>query len=103
VEGVFFSSMYVSSNQMCKSSLPKAGHPQFISPSKKLAVGYFHWAEIEGTRRYQVITGRLTPSIRCSGVGHVSFLNLACQFLTATYKAPDALQVHTGRVRCTPD
>ena len=55
---------------------PKAGHPLFISPLKELAVGHFHWAEIGGTGRYQVITGRSTPSVRCSGVGHVSSLNL---------------------------
>jgi len=35
VEGVFSSSMYVSSNQMCKRSPPKAGHPLFISPLKE--------------------------------------------------------------------
>ena len=48
-------------------------------------------------------TGRSTPYVRCTGVGHVSSLNLACQILTATCNTPDALQVHTGRVRCTPD
>jgi len=103
VEGVFSSSMYVSSNQLFKREPPKAGHLQFISPLKELAVGHFHWAEIGGTGRYQVITGRSTPSVWCSGVGHVSFLKLAYQSLTATCKAPDALQVHTGRVRCTPN
>ena len=50
-----------------------------------------------------MITGRSTTSVRCLGVGHVYFLNPACQFLTATCSTPDALQVHTGRVRCTPD
>ena len=78
-------------------SLPKAGHPQFISPSKKLAIGRFHWTENGGTGRYQVSTGRSTPCVRCTGVGHVSFLDFACQFLTATCNTPDALQVHTGR------
>ena len=62
---------------MCKREPPKAGHLLFISPLKELAVGHFQWAEIGGTGRYQVITGRSTPSIRCSGVGHVSFWNLA--------------------------
>ena len=95
MEGVFSSSMYVSSNQICKSEPPKAGHLLFIRPLKELAIGHFHWVENGGTGRYQVITGRSTPSVRCSGVGHVSFLNLACQSLTATCKAPDALQVHT--------
>ena len=56
---------------------PKAGHLLFISLLKELAVGHFHWAKIGGTGRYQVITGRSTPSVRCLGVGHVSFLNLA--------------------------
>jgi len=96
VEGVFSSSMYASSNQMCKREPPKAGHQLFISHPQKLAVGCFHWAENGGT-------GRSTPSVRCTGVSHVSFLNLACQILTATCNTPDALQVHTGRVRCTPD
>ena len=41
-------------------------------------------------------TGRSTPCVRCTGVGHVSNLNLARQFLTATCNTPDALQVHTG-------
>ena len=77
MEGVFSSSMYTSSVQMCKREPPKAGHLLFISPLKELAVGHFQWAEIGGTGRYQVITGRSTPSIRCSGVGHVSFWNLA--------------------------
>jgi len=51
VEGVFSSSMYVSSNQMCKSISPKAGHLLFISPLKELVVGHFDWAEIEGAGR----------------------------------------------------
>ena len=72
MEGVFSSSKYASSNQICKSLPPKAGHLLFISSLKELAVGHFHWAEIGGTGRYQVITGRSTPSVRCSGVGHVS-------------------------------
>ena len=33
----------------------------------------------------------------------MSVLNLVCQILTVTYNTPDALQVHTGHVRCTPD
>jgi len=78
---------------------PQAGHQLFISPLKELAVGYLHWAENGGSGRYQVITGRSTPSVRCLGVGHVSFLNLACQFLTATCGTPDALQVYTGLMR----
>ena len=102
-EGVFSSSMYVSSNQMCKRFSPKAGHLLFISALKELAVGHFHWAENGGTGRYQVITGRSTPNVQCLGVGHVFFLNLACQILTATCNTPDALLVHTGRVQCTPD
>jgi len=64
---VFSSSMYVSSIQMCKSEPPKAGHLLFISPLKELAVGHFHWAENRGFGRYQVITGRSTPSVRCRG------------------------------------
>jgi len=90
VEGVFSSSMYASSIQMCKREPPKAGHLLFISPSKKLAVGHFHCAEIGGTGRYQVITGRSTPSVRCSGVGHVSF------FGSHVLVSNDYLQ-HTGR------
>jgi len=35
VEGVFSSSMYVSSNQMCKREPPKAGHQLFIIPLKE--------------------------------------------------------------------
>ena len=88
---------------MCKSEAPKAGHQLFISSLKELAVGHFHWAINEGTGRYQVRTGRSTPYVRCSGVSHVSYLNLACQSLMATCETPDALQVHTGRVRCPPD
>jgi len=103
VEGLFSSSMYASSNQMCKNLPPKASHLLFISPLKELVVGHFHWAENGGTGRYQVITGRSTPSVRCSGVGHVSFLDLACQSLTATCEPPDALQVHTGRDRSSTD
>jgi hypothetical protein len=34
--------------------------------------------------------------VRCTGVSHVSFSNLACQSLTATCKTQDALQIHTG-------
>ena len=67
MEGVFSSSMYVSSIQMCKSEPPKAGHLLFISPLEELAVGHFHWAENGGTGRYQVITGCSTPSVRCRG------------------------------------
>ena len=47
--------------------------------------------------------GRSTPCVRCTGVSHVSSLKPACQILTVTCTPPDALQVHTGRVRCTPD
>jgi len=72
VEGVFSSSMYVSSNQMCNSEPPKADHQLFISPLKELVVGHFPWAIVGGTGRYQVSTGRSTPCVRCSGVGHVS-------------------------------
>ena len=50
MEGVFSSSKYVSSNQMCKSQPPKAGHLLFISPLKELVVGHFYWAEIGGHR-----------------------------------------------------
>ena len=106
MEGVFSSSMYVSSNQMCKSKPPKAGHLLFKSPSKKLAVGYFHWAKIGGTGRYEVITGRSTPSVRCSGKGHVFSLKPASQILTVTCGSPDASAgphrtrpVHTGLMR----
>ena len=99
MEGVFSSSMYVSSNQMCKSKPPKAGHQLFISPLKELAVGHFQWAENGGTGRYQVSTGRSTPCVRCTGVGHMSLLKFACQFLTVTCGSPDALQVHTGLMR----
>ena len=42
-------------------------------------------------------TGRSTPCVWCTGVGHVSSLKLACQILTATCNTPDTLQVHTGR------
>ena len=62
-----------------------------LIPLKELAVGHFHWAEIGDTERYQVSTGRSTPNVRCTGVSHVSFLNLACQILTATCNTPDAL------------
>ena len=103
MEGVFSSSMYASNVQMCKRSPPKASHLLFISSLKELAIAHFRWAENGCTGRYQVITGRSTPSVRCSGVGHMSSLNLACQFLMATCNTPDALQVHTRRVRCTPD
>ena len=103
MEGVFSSSMYLSSNQKCKSEPPKAGHLLFISPLKELAIGHFHWAEIGGTGCYQVSTRRSTPCVRCTGVGHVSFLNLARQSLTATYTTPDALQVHTRHIWCTLD
>ena len=51
VEGVFSSSMYASSNQMCKSESPKAGHLLFISPLSERAVGHFYWAEIGGIER----------------------------------------------------
>ena len=103
MEGVFSSSMYASSNQMCKREPPKAGHQLFISALKELAVGHFHWAEIGGTGRYQVITERSTPSVRCLGVGHVSFLNLACQSLTATCEAPDASGAHRTKTSGSPD
>jgi len=88
---------------MCKREPLKAGHQLFISPLKELAVGHFHWAENGGTGRYQVSTGRSTPCVRCTRVGHVSALNLACQILTVTCGSLDALQIHTGRVWCTPD
>ena len=99
MEGVFSSSMYVSSNQKRKREPPKAGHLLFKSPSKKLAIGHFHWAEIGGTGRYKVITGRSTPSIRCSGKGHVSSLKPASQILTVTFGSPDA---STGSHRTRP-
>ena len=41
VEGVFSSSMFASSIQMCKREPPKAGHQLFISHLKELAVGCF--------------------------------------------------------------
>ena len=82
-------------SQVFKSArvnLPKPATSYLKAPSKKIAVGCFHWAENGGT-------GRWTPYVRCTGVGHVSFLEFACQFLTTTCNTPDALQVHTGRVR----
>ena len=59
MERVFSSSRYVSSNQMCKSEPPKAGHQLFISTHKKLAVGYFQCAAVRHTGRVLVHTGRV--------------------------------------------
>ena len=69
-----------------------------------------HWAKHVGTGRSQGATGRSTPSVRCSGVGHVSLARLKTTVAANGYLAlapdtapPDAQLVHTGRVRCTPD
>ena len=105
MEGVFSSSMYASSIQMCKSYPPKAGHQLFISPSKKLAVGHFHWAENGGTGRYQVSTERSTPCVRCTEVSHVS-LKSARQTPTVTCGPPDATKwapdAHRSRAQRVP-
>ena len=87
MKGVFSSSKYASSNQMCKRAPPKAVHQLFISSLKEIAVGHFHWAEIGGT-------GRSTPCVWCIGVSHVSFLDFACQILTVTCGSPDASGAH---------
>ena len=102
VEGVFSSSMCASSIQMCKSSPPKAGHLLFISRLKELDVGHFYWAEIGGTGRYQVITGRSTPSFPCFGVGHVSFFESRVSVSNGYLWTTGHDQVGTGRVRYSP-
>ena len=113
--------MYASSNQKCKREPPKAGHLLFISSLKELAVGHFYWAENGGTGRYQVITGRLTPCVRCSGVGHVSYFESHALVSNGYLRTTGRYQVGTGlkhrgvckpqphrtqstrRVRCSPD
>jgi len=97
VERVFSSSMYVSTNQMCKREPPKAGHLLFISLLNKRVVGHFHWAEIRGTRRSAEYHRRSTPCVRCSRVSHVS------TFESRASNSNGHLRT-TGhdRVRCTP-
>ena len=99
MEGVFSSSKCASIIQICKRELPKAGHLLFISPLKELAVGHFHWAEIGGTGRYQVITGRSTPSVRCSGVGHTSDSNGHLRTTGRSAGPHRTRQAHTGLMR----
>ena len=59
VEGVFSSSIYISSNQLCKREPPKASHKLFISPLKVIVVGWFQWAAVDHTRRVLVHIGRV--------------------------------------------
>ena len=101
MEGVFSSSMYASSIQMCKGQPPKAGHLLFISPLKELAVGHFHWAENGGTGRYQVSTGRSTPYVQCTGVGHMSSFETRASNSNGHLRTTGRDQVGTGRVWCT--
>jgi len=96
VEGVFSSSMYVSSNQICKREPPKSGHLLFKSPLNKRVVGHFHWAKIGGTGCSARYTRRSTPCVRCSVVGHVS------SFESRTSISNGHLRT-TGRVRYSPD
>ena len=103
MEGVFSSSMYASSNQMCKREPPKAGHLLFISPLKELVVGHFHWAEIGGTGRSAGYTGRSTPCVRCSGVGHVFSFESRASISNGHLWITGHDQVSTGRVRYSPD
>jgi len=88
--------------KMCKRAPPKVGHLLFISPLSKRAVGHFHWAEIGGTGRYQVTTGRTTPCVRCSGVGHVSFFESRASNSNGQLRTTGHDQVSTGRVRYSP-
>jgi len=106
VEGVFSSSMYASSNQMCKREPPKAGPLLFKSPLNKRAIGHFHWAEIGGTERLAGYTRRSTPCVRSSWVSHVFSFELVHQSLTvicrppdATKWAPDASTTHRTRAQ----
>ena len=103
MESVFSSSMYASSNQMCKREPPKAGHLLFISPLKELAIGHFHWAEIGGTGRYQVITGRSTPCVWCFGVGHVSSFESRASNSNVHLRTTGRHQVSTRCVRYSLD
>jgi len=74
MEGVFSSSMYASSNQMCKSKPPKAGHLLFISPSTKEPLATF-------TR---------PPTSGALWLATCPPLNLARQSLTVTCRPLDA-------------
>ena len=77
--------------------------PSIISSLKELAVGHFHSAENGGTGRYQVSTGRSTPCVRCSGVGHMSFFESHASVSNGYLRTTRHGQVSTGRVRYSPD
>jgi len=88
--------------KMCKSEPPKAGHLLFISPLSKRAVGHFHWAEIGGTGRSAGYTGRSTPCVRCSRVGHVSSFESRASNSNGHLWTTGHDQVSTEHVRYSP-
>ena len=103
MEGVFSSSKYASSIQKCKREPPKAGHLLFISPLNKRVVDHFHWAEIGGTGRSAGYSGRSTPCVRCSRVGHVSSFESCVSISNGHLRTTERDQVSTGRVWYSPD
>ena len=62
MEGVFSSSMYASSNQMCKREPPKAGHLIFISPSIKKSLATFTWQILGAPDAQRGTTGHTNPA-----------------------------------------
>ena len=90
VEGVFSSSMYASSNQMCKREPPKAGHLLFISPTTKEPLATFTGLKSGAPDAQEGTTGRSTPCVWCSVVCHMSNFESARWTLTVTYGPPDA-------------
>ena len=99
MEGVFSSSMYASSNQMCKRESPKAGH---LCSLKELAVGHFQWAAVVYIGRSVGYTGSSTPCVRCSRVGHVSSFESRVLNSNGHLRTTGHDQVRIGRVRYSP-
>ena len=83
---------------MCKREPPKAGHLQFISSLKELAVGHFQWAAVVYTGRSVGYTGRSTPCVRCSGVGHVSSFESRVSNSNGHLQTTGHDQVSIGRI-----
>ena len=102
VEGVFSSSKYASSNQMCKSEPPKAGQLLFISPSTIESLATFTGLKSGAPDAQQGATGRSTPCVRCTDVSHVSNFESHALNSNGHLRTTGRDQVSTGRVRYSP-
>jgi len=80
-------------------SLPKPATFYLEAPSTKEPLATFIGMKIGGTERYQGTTGRSTPYVRCSEVGHMSSFESRASNSNGHLRTTVRDQVSTGRVR----